>query len=179
MIRPGGKIVYSEILLTYERSNLSDDMFIKLGTMFNANIDEDFIEDKIFFNCGGKYKKSDYGTGDAYVFRNMINEELLLINTFLVPSDQFEMMQIGIRCLSERADEVKKILIQCFEEERLKPISNNLIAYDNDNLLNLSEKEVIYNADFYNGAGTNLHPIKVRYFQYQPNQLLSDKVGFL
>ncbi|WBW95946.1 hypothetical protein [Oceanirhabdus sp. W0125-5] len=152
--------MYKEIFVTYERSNLDDDAFIELGKMFDSIIDEDFIEEKIFFGCGGKYKKEDYGTGEAYVFLKVDSNEFLIVNTFLLPQDQFEGIEIGVRCLEDRFETVKSNLISCFEEERLKPIKDKVIIYDDDTLLRLSQKDFIGEADFYKGANS-IHKIRI------------------
>ena len=152
--------MFREMFITYERSNLDDDAFIELGRMFNAKINEDFIEEKIFFGCGGKYSEEDYGTGDAYVFLNEQSSEFLIVNTFLLPQDQFEGMEIGIRCLEERFELVKSQLLSCFEEERLKPVIEKVVFYEDDTLLKLSQREFIGEAGFYKGAN-NIHEIKL------------------
>lgn len=135
--------MFKELLINYERGNLEDDKLIKLASMIDVEISQDFIENEIFFGIGNKFDNSVYGTGKIYIFKNNSTNEFLLIDTYLLPADQFEMMKIGIRCKEEKYNCIKKILSECFEEESYRPIFENIIEFEDNRLQKISKQKEV------------------------------------
>ncbi|WXR61464.1 hypothetical protein WG909_14335 [Peptostreptococcaceae bacterium AGR-M142] len=108
--------MFKELLINYERGNLEDDKLIKLASMIDVEISQDFIENEIFFGIGNKFDNLVYGTGKIYIFKNNSTNEFLLIDTYLLPADQFEMMKIGIRCKKEKYNCIKKFYLNVLKK---------------------------------------------------------------
>lgn len=145
--------MYNELILTYMRSNLEDENFIQLAKDLGISINEKFIEKKIFHGCNGKFKSSDFGKGDIYIFKNDESNEMLLVNTYLYPSDQVQIMHVGIRCKSEKIAYYKEQLTHCFEETISYPIREKIREYDNDFILQMSKMEEVEESVFFDGKG--------------------------
>lgn len=145
--------MFSEFILSYERSNLIDENLIKLSEYMGFSIDEEFINEKIFFGRDGKYINEDYGSGKVFLFRRKNSDECMLVNTYLFPSDQFAIMEIGVRCKEENKQIIKSMLKDCFEDENLRPIGDKLIEYRNDTLFSISKQAKVTLAMFYEGKG--------------------------
>ncbi len=146
--------MYKEYLVTYMRSNIQDEKLIELGRRFNFTIDEDFIEDKIFHGCQGKFSKENLGTGDLYIFKSS-SDEMLLVNTYLNPKDQLELMQLGVRCKSDISESLKEEMLKCFEEEKRHPIKEKLREYENNLIKSISSAEFIDESIFYGKKSIN------------------------
>lgn len=156
----GGQKMFTEYLLHYERSNIEDEVLIQLANEIGISITVEFIEDKIFF--GGEFSPSDYGTGKVYILMNGETEEFLLIDTFLVPDDQFEMMYIGVRFETNKKEKIEDLLLSCFEEVSTKPITQYFRILNNDLLLQISKMDKLDRSMYYSDRKFGIHEVEVK-----------------
>ncbi|PEA81208.1 hypothetical protein [Bacillus pseudomycoides] len=151
--------MFTEYLLHYERSNIEDEVLIQMAKEINVTITEEFIEDKLFF--GGEFSPSDYGTGKVYILKNEETEKFIVIDTFLVPDDQFEMMYIGVRCETRKKEKIKDLLLGCFEEVSTKPLGQYFKIIDNDLLLQISKMDKIDRSIYYSDKKFGIYEVEV------------------
>lgn len=152
--------MYVEYFLSYERNNIIEENLINLGEFLSTFIDQSFIENEIFFGHDGDYSMEDYGSGKVIVLKSNHNDEFLLLNTFLVPGDQFQVMGLGVRCKSEKKKTVLNMICECFENEELYPINERIKEFSNEELLNISKMNIITLDMFFNNSGPK-YQIKV------------------
>ncbi|MFI8707956.1 hypothetical protein ACIGHG_12915 [Bacillus sp. NPDC077411] len=156
--------MFTEYLLYYERSNIEDEVLIQMAKEINVAITEEFIEDKLFF--GGEFSPSDYGTGKVYILKNEETEEFIVIDTFLAPDDQFEMMYIGVRCETKKQETIKDFLLGCFEEEPTIPLKRCFKIIDNDLLLQISKMDKIDRSIYYSDKKFGIYEVEVELIIY-------------
>lgn len=70
-----------------------------------------------FFGRSGNYPIDDLSKGSVIVLKNKKTQQFLILNTYLLPSDQTQGMTIVVRCLSKDQENIKSLMTECFEED--------------------------------------------------------------
>lgn len=68
------------------------------------------------------------GEGDVYVFRNRLNpSSFMMLDTLHEPTDQCDMVKLGVRCDDSVSAEVKMYLLQLYDKDtpRTKIVESN------------------------------------------------------
>ncbi|CUU48888.1 hypothetical protein [Clostridium beijerinckii] len=107
------------------------DNFKQLCEVININMNYKWLEEKYYFTKRGQ--------GNVLIFYSPLNkDEFILLDIYCGPTDQNDMIKLGVRCSSNHNEIVNHLMHYIHEEAYPK---SSFIEYENNELLSLTKQE--------------------------------------